>query len=123
MSKELGHQLGGNIAKKMVKEASKLLKTTEKWVIGSLTSSSILFWVGVVALLVFVVWKPWEHLTFEQLENEKEDKEDEAVKAEDKLVNSLALYAVLAVFVVLVLLVLSYATGISPLKFFQIKAE
>ena len=67
MSKELVHQLGGNIAKKMVKEASKLLKTTEKWVIGSLTSSSILFWVGIVALLVFVVWKPWEHLTFEPM--------------------------------------------------------
>ena len=41
MSKQLVHQLGGNIAKQMVKgaemameEASKLLKTTEKWVVA-----------------------------------------------------------------------------------------
>ena len=114
MSKQLVHQLGGNIAKQMVKgaemameEASKLLKTTEKWVIGGLTSSSILFWVGIVALLVFVVWKPWEHLTFEPMEEEKkEDGKDDEKKSLSK--DNLGLMVVVGVFAVLVIAVLLY---------------
>ena len=113
MSKQLVHQLGGNIAKQMVKgaemameEASKLLKTTEKWVIGGLTSSSILFWVGIVALLVFVVWKPWEHLTFESMEEKKEDGKDDEKELLSK--DNLGLMVVVGVFAVLVIAVLLY---------------
>ena len=116
MSRDLVHQLGGNIAKKLVKNAENVmehansaLKSTEKWVVGMLTSSSILFWVGVSAVLVFLVWKPWEHLTFEQMEEDKEGKKDE--EKDDKGLLSkenLAMMSVVGIFVALVMAAVLY---------------
>ena len=92
MSKQLVHQLGGNIAKQLVKnadmafkEAGSMLKKTEKLLEKMVTQGmafyGILFWVCVVALVLFVFWKPWKHLVSFLEDSKKDDEKKEAKDA------------------------------------------